>query len=240
MTTEKEKKAVDYINKLLDDKELSTQDKQLRLRKKGYKPGQVIAGTMWIPWIKEDLDPNDTVTFVAQDVLGTQGGVQYGDNGKKGFIIDLNGLTCFIRVHELNTINRFFYSRYEAMVSDGIKLEEFKRGGPAAPMMWDQWQYIPFASSFGMDMDGRFLRDPKYYELDEFGIPVKLNNIPLLMQLYFEGALDIEVTKLQFAQLVWMIFKAQVKGKINKLLGRKNDNQKQQQRRADGRGNKSK
>ena len=214
MTEEKE------IAKILSDRELKGEAWDKKARELGLKAGQLVPGTQsWVPWTKSDLNPNDTVTFVAQDVLGTQGGVIHGENGKRGFIIDLNGLTCAIHVHELNTINRFFYSRYEAMVNDTIKLEEFKRHGPRRSTPWDndKWVFIPNAASFGMDIDGRYLRDPKWYEIDKDGFPVKINNFQKLISLYFEGDLDFTFTKLQIAELLWLLLKAKVK----KFLRRK-------------------
>lgn len=239
MTTKKEQKAVDYINKLLDDKELSAKDKQLRLREKGYKPGQIMPGGGWIPWIKEDLDPTKTVTFLAQDVLGTQGG-NYWDGFDKFFILDVNGLTCRISVGKINTINEFFYSRYESMVNGNVALEEFKRKGPVSMGKFWNWSYQPNTPTFGMDIDGRYLRDPKWYEFDSNGIPVKINNIKKIATLVFSGDLELQFTKQEVIKLIYEVYKGKFMGKIKKIFGRKSDNKKSQRRAINGRGNKTK
>lgn len=194
-----------------------------KARELGLKPGQLVPGTQsWVPWIKEDLDPSDTVTFVCQDVLGTQGGVIYDEKGK-GFILDVNGLTCWLRVNDLNTVNRFFYSRYEAMVNDNIRLEDFKRNGPRDSMPWgaEGWHYIPFAMSFGLDIDGRMLRDPKWYEFDQDGVPIKINNVKKLATLYLDGDIDFKITNAQFVGLIFSVTKIKLVNKIKKILRRK-------------------
>src|SRR5690348_1207087 len=111
-----------------------------------WKPGGFVPfkgyESQWVAWTKDDLDPNETVQFIAQNPLGTQGGVLYGEKGRTGMVLDVNGLTCAITFYQLNEINKFFYSRYEAMINDNIRLEEFKQGGPGkgkAP--WTNWYY---------------------------------------------------------------------------------------------------
>lgn len=217
----------DEIAKELSAIDLKGKAWDKRVRELGLKPGQVIPGTAsYVPWIKEDLDPNDTVTFVAQDVLGTQGGMEYAEN-QKGFKLDVNGLTCFIRVNELNTINRFFYSRYESMLYGNIQLEEFKRHGPKRPMPWggNDWTYLPYAASFAMDMDGKSIKNywihPEWYEFDRDGIPVKINNMKKIASLYFDGDLDFTFTKLQIAELLVYLAKVRIKNAFKKILRRK-------------------
>jgi hypothetical protein len=187
----------------------------------GYKPGQAMPGGAWLSWAYEDLDPNDTVTFLCQDVLGTQGGNFYYGKDEKAFKLDINSLECWFKVGKINTVNRFFYNRYEQMVNDNIQLEEFKRGGPKAFQPWSTWAFQPFAMTFGMDIDGKYLKDPKWYEYDADGIPIKISNIKAFAEMYFSGMIDIKLTKLQFAQLVWLIFTTKVKGKLKKILRRK-------------------
>lgn len=234
MTDEKD------IAKILSDKEIKGKAWDLKARELGFKPGQLVPGTQsWVRWVKEDLDPTKTVTFLAQDVLGTQGG-NYYDGHDKFFIIDLNGLTCRIDVGKVNTINEFFYSRYEQMVNGNIALEEFKRKGPKVMGKFWNWSYQPNTPTFGMDIDGRYLRDPEWYEFDGSGIPIKINNIKKIATLVFSGDLELNFTKQDVLRLIYEVYKGKLLSKINKVFGRKNDNKKSQRRATNGRGNKAK
>lgn len=211
------------ITKQLNDPELKGEAWQKKARELGLKPGMQVPGTdAWIPWIESDLDKKDTVTFVCQDVLGGQGGSHFDSNGTKFFVLDINGLQRAFIPGKLQTVNRFFYSRYEAMVNDNIKLEELKRGGSdKMGKPWDRWFYTPNAATFGMDIDGKYLKDPKWYELTEDGIPVRINNIKALALLFFEGNLDFTFTKAQLLELIFIVYKMKFTAKIKKLLRRK-------------------
>ena len=128
------------------------------------KPGQYLPGGAWVQWTKNDLDPEDTVTFVPLPIPG----MVYpftDENGYQKIKLDINGLICWLTCGAENTVNRYFYNFYVAALANHRELEAFKRNGPDyAP--WGQkgpdgrnaWQYTPMAASFGMNIDGHSLR----------------------------------------------------------------------------------
>jgi hypothetical protein len=204
------------IAKTLSDKEIKGRDWDLKARELGLKPGQLIPGTQsWVPWIYEDLNQEDRVTFVPQMVASIYAPGRTGPNGNPVLAVDVNNLKCLMEVGVPNTINRFFYNVYENALDNAIALEALKRGGREnAPWDFDHWVYIPQALTFGVDLDGRYLKSSGYYELDQDGIPVVFKNTKLLAALYFDGALDINITRAELLGLIWMVYKARVKGKF--------------------------
>lgn len=128
------------------------------------KAGQYLPGGAWVQWTKNDLNPEDTVTFVPLPIPG----MVYpwtDDNGYQKIKLDINGLVCWLTVGAENTINRFFYHVYAAALANHRELEAFKRNGPVAapwgltgPDGRRAWQYIPMAATFGMNVDGHSLR----------------------------------------------------------------------------------
>jgi hypothetical protein len=128
------------------------------------KPGQYLPGGAWVQWTKNDLDPNETITFVPMPIPG----MVYpfpDENGYQKIKLDVNGLVCWLTVGAENTINKFFYNVYKAALENHRELEAFKRNGPSyapwgakAPDGGPAWRYIPMAASFGMNIDGHSLR----------------------------------------------------------------------------------
>lgn len=188
-------------------------------RAEGYKPGQTLPNGNWLAWEISDLDPTDTVQFVPQSVRSIHFPLLSG-NGKEMLMLDVNGLQALYEVGTLTTTNRFFYNIYLNALDTEIGLEAFKRSGNDSPLA-DHWQYVPRAPTFGLDIDGRYLRPGKYYEYTSDGIAVKLNDIKLLSWLYFEGAIDLNLTKKDVAELLFLVLKGRVKNFINKLRRKK-------------------
>lgn len=128
------------------------------------KPGQALPGGAWVQWKKDDLDPEDVVTFVPLPIPGMV--YPFADElGYQKIKLDINGLVCWLTCGVENTINRFFYNVYEAGLANHRELEAFKRNGPAyapwgtrGPDGRPAWQYTPMAPSFGMNVDGHSLR----------------------------------------------------------------------------------
>lgn len=216
------------IAKVLSDKDLTKKEYWKKVKEFGLKPGQLIPGTtQWIPWRVEDLDPKDTVQFVPQYVASIGYNGVISSRGNPVLMVDVNNLKALYEVGVLTTTNRFFYNAYVNALDNAIALEEFKRSGPKdSPWAFGYedgrtgWHYIPMAPSFGMDINGRYLRNAEWYELDEDNIPVAIKDTKLLAKLYFDGALDFNITRKQFAELVWMLWMAKIKGKINRFMNK--------------------
>lgn len=208
------------IIEILSDKALVGGEWGDKARELGLKPGQLIPGTQnWVPWRISDLDPNSTVQFVPQSVRSIHFPLVSG-RGKEMLMVDVNGLQALYEVGTLTTTNTFFYNVYKNALDTEIALEEFKRSGNDSPLS-DHWQYVPRAPTFGIDIDGRYLRPGEYYEYTPDGIAVKLNDIKLLTWLYFEGAIDLNLTRKDIAELLFLVLKGRVKNFINKLRRKK-------------------
>lgn len=135
------------------------------------QPGTVLPGGNWIPWRKEDLNPEDTVEFVPQPIP-TITFPMLDEEGHQKILLDVNDLKCWLTVGVPNRVNRFFKNAYDNAYQAWKELESFKRNGPeAAP--WGRtgpdgrpaWHYEPMALTFGLDIDGRYLtsaRSPLY------------------------------------------------------------------------------
>jgi hypothetical protein len=129
------------------------------------RPGQVIPGTQnWRPWNRNDLDPENMVSFVPMPVPGLVFPL-IDDEGRQKIKLDVNDLVCWLTCGIENRVNMFFYQAYKNSYDQWRELEYFKRHGPSyAP--WGTsgedgqgaWKYIPVAASFGMTADGRSLR----------------------------------------------------------------------------------
>lgn len=140
------------------------------------KPGTVLPGGNWIPWRKDDLNPEDQVEFVPQPVPGLVFPM-LDEEGHQKILLDVNDLKCWLTVGVPNKVNRYFKNVYDNCYDAWRELENFKRNGPiVAP--WGRfgpdgrpaWHYEPMALTFGMDIDGRYLtanRSPLYQVREE-------------------------------------------------------------------------
>lgn len=143
---------------------------QTEARAAGLKPGAAYDGG-WVAWRKEDLDPNDVVTFVPLEIPYQK---VYEQDGKKYSYLTVNGLQCVLCINEVNTVNRFFYNAYQNNLDGVRELEKFKRTGPKdAP--WSEggirgtntWVYMPESRSAWFDEDGREISSGDYYVIDD-------------------------------------------------------------------------
>lgn len=122
------------------------------------RPGDRNVG--WIPWRKEDLNPDDSIDFVPAPVP-TLVFPMTDEEGRQKIRLDVNDLVCWLTVGVPNRVNKFFKNAYDNGFDTWRELENFKRKGPSvAP--WGQvgpdgrpsWYYDPMTISFGMDDDG--------------------------------------------------------------------------------------
>lgn len=149
-------------------------------RAAGLKPGEEfgpgIGGV--IPWRKEDLDPNDTVTFVPLPLPGTKEG-----DGEQFLLLTVNGLTCNLKINVANTCNRMFYDAYQDNFNQYRELEQLKRTG--LPLndyethlmggygLTDiQWHFDPAPGGAWLDQHGRTVKDDKHTILTDRDIPM--------------------------------------------------------------------
>ena len=191
-------------------------------RAEGYKPGQTLPNGGWVQWRPSDLDPDDIVTFVVQEVPSLQMN-QLSVNGKRVLKVDINDLVALYEVGALTKSNRYFYNAYCNALDQMIASEDFKCHGPARGVPWrgrdnkSTWLYIPEAYSFGLDLDGRYLKYKEWYEFDENGIPIAINNVKKLATLYFAGDIDLNLTKIQVAELLFEIIKGRIMNVIRRI-----------------------
>lgn len=192
-------------------------------RSKGLPPGTVIGGGMYVPWDVSDLDPNDTVQFIPQDIASVHFNLP-SVNGKRLLMLDVNGLQALYEVGTLTTTNRFFYNVYQNVLDQAIALEEFKQGGKGrygTPWPGLNWVYVPSAATFAMDLEGRPLKGSGWYEFDKDGFPIAINNIKKIASLYFDGSIDLNLSKKDVAELLLIVIKVRVKNLFNKLRRKK-------------------
>src|SRR5690348_9620485 len=140
------------------------------------KQGTVLPGGNWIPWRKQDLNPEDKVPFVPQPVPSLVFPM-LDDEGRQKILLDVNDLKCWLTVGVVNEVNQFFKNAYDNAYESWKELENFKRNGPIAapwgargPDGRPSWHYEPMALTFGMDIDGRYLttmRSPLYQAREE-------------------------------------------------------------------------
>ena len=132
------------------------------------KPGSLLGNPSdrnvgWVPWRKDDLDPEDTVEFVPQPIPSLVFPMT-DEEGRQKIRLDVQDLVCWLTVGVPNKVNKFFYNAYQDAYSTWKELEAFKRRGPnvapwgaRGPDGRPSWHYEPFALSFGLDDDGHYV-----------------------------------------------------------------------------------
>lgn len=147
------------------------------------RPGTVLGdgpNASWVPWRREDLDPEDMIEFVPQPVPSLVFPL-LDEDGHQVIKLDLNDLVCWMTVGVPNKINRFFYNGYMDCYNNWKDLENFKRKGPISAPWGDKgpdgrptWHYEPMALTFGLDPDGRYLSAGRQ-TFDEFEASIAAN-----------------------------------------------------------------
>lgn len=114
----------------------------------------------WVPWRKDDLNPDDAIDFVPAPVP-TLVFPMTDEEGRQKIRLDVNDLVCWLTVGVPNRVNKFFKNAYDNAFDTWRELENFKRKGPAVapwgavgPDGRPSWYYDPMTLSFGMDDDG--------------------------------------------------------------------------------------
>ncbi len=96
------------------------------------KPGTVLGtgvNASWVPWTKNDLDPDDLVEFSPLPIPG----IVYpfpDENGYQKIRLDINGLVVWFTCGTPNIVNRYFYNEYVDKLANWRAIENFKRNGP--------------------------------------------------------------------------------------------------------------
>ena len=139
---------------------------------KRLRPGPVINGVAR-PWTKEDLANQDKFPLVPQWIPGAVHPLA-DSNGKYHIFLDVNGLTCCLTVHELNTVSGMFYHAYKNIEEQWRNTEDFKKKGPInGPHVnggWggiNTWSYVGEAPSSWIDIDGGYYQPGAEMPLDE-------------------------------------------------------------------------
>lgn len=206
----------DEYNKSIGEKKTVDQ-----WRAEGYKPGQATPSGGWIPWRYEDINPKDRVEFIPQLVHSLLLPGLKGPHGNAVMKVDINDLACLFEVGVVNDVARFFYNGYKNSLDGEIELENFKNGGrESAPWDREHWMYRPYAPTFGIDSEGRSVQGSQHYELDQDGIPVVFKNKKLLAALWFEGALDLTITRKELLELIVIVYKTRIKRFFGKIFKR--------------------
>lgn len=221
----------DGLNETIKAKENAlAATKNIDWRKAGYKPGQELPTGGWLPWTVEDLDPKDVVEFIPQNIESISA-ISYPNlpsrsiSGKPFLVVDVNGLQALYEVGTKTITNRYFYNAYINALNAALERQNFMDNGPMSTPWKSTWVHLLGVPTFGMDLEGRSLRDKDWYEFNQDGIPVKLSEVKLLAKLYFNGTLELNLTKREFAEVVLTVLtlklKAKVKNFINKLWRKK-------------------
>lgn len=122
----------------------------------------------YVKWRKEDLDPNDRVTFTPEEIPNWR---SKDVDGKKYMIFEVNGLECLLILDEPNTVNRIFFNAYEDSRRQAIEVEQFKRDGPKW-RFWRSdnynagtWTFDPEVKTAWLDQNGHYLNPNETYTI---------------------------------------------------------------------------
>lgn len=140
-------------------------DKEEVVRDGRPRPGSLLGDPRdrnvgWVPWRKDDLDPNEYIEFVPAPVPSLVFPMT-DEEGRQKIRLDVNDLVCWLTVGIPNRVNKFFHNAYMDAYNSWRELEAFKRRGPAfapwgsvGPDGRPSWYFEPVALSFGMDENG--------------------------------------------------------------------------------------